>query len=257
MRRFAPAALLALVLPLAACAQTTPAVPAAPATTAVVLPRTNVYEITTPKGRIVVRLFDETPLHRDNFKRLVASGVYDSTYFHRIIEGFVVQGGDPNTRDTLLTNDGEGDVGYTVPAEIGFPHFRGALAAARQGDDANPERASSGSQFYLVSGRIANDAWLDEARERIRRSTPADSAYEFTPELREAYKTRGGVPFLDRQYTVFGEVVEGLDVLMQLETAETPRKRQAPPDPWIDRPYERLWMTVRPLDNYTPPASNH
>ena len=246
----------ALALPLAACAQTTPAVAPPPVAAPVVLPQTNFYAITTPKGRIVVRLFDETPLHRDNFKRLVAAGTYDSTYFHRIIEGFVVQGGDPNTRDTVAVNDGEGDVGYTVPAEIGFPHLRGALAAARQGDDTNPQRASSGSQFYLVTGRIANDAWLDQALDRIRRSTPGDSAYAFPDDVREAYKARGGVPFLDRQYTVFGEVVEGLDVLMQFDTVETPRKRQAPLDPWIDRPYERLYITVRPLDGYTPPPSN-
>ena len=252
MRRLLPFLLLALVAPLAARAQTPDIVPpvAAPA----VLPATAFYEITTPKGRMVVRLFDETPLHRDNFKRLVATGYYDSTAFHRIIEGFVVQGGDPTTRDADPTNDGNGDPGYTVPAEFGFPHLRGALAAARQPDEMNPAQASSGSQFYLVTGRLANDAWLDEARARIR-ATTNDSTFDWAPDLIERYKTQGGVPFLDRQYTVFGEVVEGLDVLMTLETADTPRRQRLPPSEFSDRPFERLWIAVRPLDFYTPPVA--
>ena len=253
MRRLALAVVLATA-PLAACAQTTPAV-APPEAAPVVLPQTNLYEITTPKGRIVVRLFDETPLHRDNFKRLVATGFYDSTAFHRIIEGFVVQGGDPNTRDADPTNDGNGDPGYTVPAEFGRPHLRGALAAARQPDEINPERASSGSQFYLVTGRIANDAWLDDALYRVRMTT-GDTTFNWTPDVREAYTTRGGVPFLDGQYTVFGEVTEGLDVLMALETADTPRKQNQPPNEWMDRPFERLWIVVRPVEDVAPRPGN-
>ena len=110
------------------------------ATDTLVLPATNYYEIHTPLGRMVVRLYDETPLHRDNFKRLVATGFYDSTTFHRVIDGFVIQGGDPNSKDADPSNDGTGGPGYTLPAEIrpGLFHRRGALASARQGDEVNP-----------------------------------------------------------------------------------------------------------------------
>ena len=236
-------ALLAFALPLSARAQT-PA-PAGPP-----LPLTNYYEVATPLGRIVVKLFDETPLHRDNFKRLVARGFYDSTYFHRIIEGFVVQGGDPNTRDTVLENDGIGDPGYTVPAEIGLPHFRGALAAARQPDEINSTRASSGSQFYFVQGRIANDAWLDEARTMVRQTT-GDTTFDWPEFVRNRYKLTGGIPFLDSQYTVFGEIVEGLDVLTALSLVDTPRKH-SDGGLWADRPLTPLRIAVYPLDVYLP-----
>jgi cyclophilin family peptidyl-prolyl cis-trans isomerase len=235
--------LLALLVPLSARAQTPAAAPPN-------LPGTNHYEVVTPLGRLVVRLFDETPLHRDNFKRLVAEGFYDSTYFHRVIEGFVVQGGDPATRDTILTNDGLSDAGTTVPAEIGAYHFRGALAAARQPDEVNPERASSGSQFYFVQGRIANDGWLDQARAMVRQAT-GDTAFDWPEYVRNRYKLEGGVPFLDAQYTVFGEVVEGLDVLEALSKVDTPRKH-GEQHPWIDRPITRLRIAVHPLDVYLP-----
>ncbi len=237
------AVLVLAVLPLSARAQA-PVPPGTP------LPQTNYYEVVTPLGRMVVRLFDETPLHRDNFKRLVAGGYYDSTYFHRVIEGFVVQGGDPNTRDTILVNDGEGDPGYTVPAEIGQYHVRGALAAARQPDETNPTRASSGSQFYLVQGQMANDGWLDQGRAMVRQAT-GDTTFDWPEYVRNRYKLQGGVPFLDAQYTVFGEIVEGLDVLAALNHVDTPRKH-GQPSPWMDRPLTPLRIAVHPLDVYMP-----
>jgi hypothetical protein len=132
--------------PAAAAAETAETAPAPVAQDTVKLPETNFYAIETPMGRMVVRLYDETPLHRDNFKRLAADSAYDGTTFHRIIQGFMIQGGDPNSRDDDPYNDGMGDPGYTVPAEIrpARYHKRGALAAARQGDPVNPERRSAG-----------------------------------------------------------------------------------------------------------------
>lgn len=239
--------LLALPLVLAACAPATapPPRPAAPAPP--VLPATNRYEITTPEGRLVVRLYDETPQHRDNFKRLVQQGFYDGTWFHRIIAGFVVQGGDPNTRDSTLGPVGEGGPGYTVPAEIGAYHVKGALAAAREGDDVNPQRASSGSQFYFVVGRPQTDATLDAARQRIARTT-GNAAFAWPDSVRALYASRGGTPQLDGQYTVFGMLEEGFDVLDRLAAAETIRSRTgngSAPD--ADRPIRRLVLSVRPL----------
>jgi peptidyl-prolyl cis-trans isomerase B (cyclophilin B) len=208
------------------------------------LPTTNVYEVMTAEGRIVVRLFDETPLHRDNFKRRAAAGLYDSTLFHRVIAGFMVQGGDPNTLDDDPANDGLDSPGATIPAEIGRPHVRGALAAARQGDAVNPERASSPSQFYLVQGRPFGARELPQIEAMVRRGT-RDAAFRFAPEVAARYAAEGGAPYLDGQYTVFGEVVEGLDVLDAIA---------ATPTDGMDRPAGRLWMVVRPLDDYTPPS---
>lgn len=220
------------------------------------LPATNYYEIQTPLGRMVVRLSDETPLHRDNFKRLVADGVLDGTRFHRVISGFVIQGGDPLTKDDDPTNDGQGDPGYRLPAEIrpGLFHRRGALAAARQGDAVNPERASSGSQFYIVQGNLLNDTVLDQVEQQLRRAIP-DTAFAFSETARAAYKELGGVPFLDGQYTVFGELVEGFDVLDRIAAVETPRRRGEFTAPQLmDQPLEPLAMTLRPLPDYTPPT---
>jgi len=181
------------------------------------LPATNHYAIETALGTLVVELSDETPVHRDNFKKLVAEGFYDGTTFHRVIAGFMVQGGDPNSKDDDPANDGQGGPGYTLPAEIvpTMTHEVGALAAARQGDAVNPERRSSGSQFYLVSG--------DRARH------------------------------LDGDYTVFGRLVEGFEVLERLQSVPTPRStgRAAPPA-LADRPIEAVPMTVRPLPDFVP-----
>ena len=219
------------------------------------LPATNFYEITVPQGRMVVRLYDETPLHRDNFKKLVEENFYDSTRFHRVVDGFMIQGGDPNSRDEDLANDGQGGPGYTIEAEIeagGF-HQRGALAAARQGDPMNPERRSSGSQFYLVQGVTYDSTALSEMEIELRQRIP-DSTFTFSPEARAAYTSEGGTPFLDGQYTVFGELVEGFAVLDSVAAAPTPRRTRRPVPPALfDQPTEPIPMTVRPLPGYVPP----
>lgn len=175
----------------------------------------------TNMGEIRLRLSDSTPLHRDNFVRLVEEGYFDSLLFHRVIENFMIQGGDPDSRSagpgTLL---GEGGPGYTVPAEFRYPellHRRGALAAAREGDDVNPLKASAGSQFYIVWGRTFTDEQLDALQRRMDER----GGVEMTPEAREVYRTEGGTPHLDGNYTVFGMVVEGLDTVEAIQRTET------------------------------------
>lgn len=219
-------------------------------------PVTNYYELRVPQGSMVIRLFDETPEHRDNFKKLVADGFFDGTTFHRIIEGFMVQGGDPNSRDDDPHNDGQGGPGYTLPAEIvpGLYHRRGVLAAARTGDAVNPERRSSGSQFYIVQGTTFDDQTLSMLEQQIRMTT-RDSSFAFSDEARAAYENVGGAPNLDGQYTVFAEVVEGLDVLDAVAAVPTPRKSGQRVSPQLaDRPAEDVPMTVRPLPDYTAPV---
>lgn len=156
--------------------------------------------IETPQGEIKLVLFDDTPKHKENFLKLAKEGFYDGTTFHRVIDGFMIQGGDPNTKDDNPANDGSGNPGYTVPAEINpqHKHVRGALAAARMGDSVNPERASSGSQFYIV-------------------------------------ENHDGTPMLDEAYTVFGQVVDGLDVVDKI--AEVPKGGR-------DRPLSDVKMKV-------------
>lgn len=248
----------ALVLLLGACQpapSTSPQIHSMVASSdTLVLPTTNYYEIRTPLGRMVVRLYDETPLHRDNFKRLVAAGFYDSTTFHRVIDGFVIQGGDPNSKDLDPSNDGTGGPGYTLPAEMrpGLWHKRGALAAARQGDEENPERRSSGSQFYLVVGRTFDAATLDEIEAYLRVQIPAPT-FTFPDSVRQLYQTVGGAPFLDGLYTVFGELVAGFEVMDAIARRPTPRStsQQVPPA-MLDRPLQSVPMTIRPLENYSP-----
>ncbi len=200
--------------------------------------RSNFYEIVTPYGNMVVRLYDETPLHRDNFKKLVAEGFYDGTTFHRVMPEFMIQGGDPNSKDDDPYNDGIGGPGYTVPTEFNplLIHKRGALAAARQPDQVNPERRSSGSQFYIVHGRVFPEAQLSDIEQGMP-SRVGDPAFQFSADARRTYLRDGGAPFLDMQYTVFGELVSGFDTLdriAQVSTNET------------DRPLEPVSMTVRP-----------
>ena len=174
--------------------------------------------IQTTMGDIVVRLSDSTPLHRDNFLKLVKVGYYDSVLFHRVIKDFMIQGGDPNSiRATAGQSLGNGGPGYTVPAEFRKTlfHKKGALAAARMGDNANPTKASSGSQFYIVQGKVFTDGGLDSV-ETFRlngRKIPA--------EQRAVYKTIGGIPHLDQGYTVYGEVVKGLDVVDKIAAVQT------------------------------------
>src|SRR5204863_8403871 len=176
--------------------------------------------IQTTIGDMVIRLSDSTPLHRDNFLKLVKVGYYDSVLFHRVIKGFMIQGGDPNSKRAAAGQPlGNGGPGYTITAEFRKTlfHKKGALAAARMGDNENPTKASSGSQFYIVQGKIFTDAGLDSL-EKFRlngRKIPA--------EQREVYKTIGGTPHLDQSYTVYGEVVKGLDIVDKIAAVQTSR----------------------------------
>lgn len=169
----------------------------------------------TNHGDMVIRLSDSTPVHRDNFLKLVKQGFYDSLLFHRVIKTFMIQGGDPNSKVRPGAPRGADGPGYTIPAEFrpGLFHKKGVVAAARTGDEVNPQRASSGSQFYIVHGKTFTDAGLDSLETmRLHRKLP--------PAHREVYKTIGGAPHLDQGYTVFGELVSGFDVLDKI--AATP-----------------------------------
>ena len=194
----------------------------------------------TTKGTIELKLYDATPLHRDNFRNLVREGAYDSLLFHRVIKDFMIQGGDPDSKNAapgqLL---GEGDRPYTVPAEFrldeGIFHRRGVLAAAREGDDVNPEQRSSAMQFYIVWGRVFDDVGLYQMQERLEGRT--GGKVKLTPEMREVYKTIGGTPHLDGQYTVFGEVVSGLDVVDAIQQVATDENDRPLEDVSIIRAY--------------------
>ena len=234
-------------------------------------------KIETTMGDIVVELYNETPKHRDNFIKLAKEGVYDSTLFHRVIRQFMIQAGDPESKHASDTAQlGGGDVGYTIPAEFEpkFFHKKGALAAARMGDDVNPERESSGCQFYIVTGRKFREAQLlDMAGQKnnarmdtifnqlarkhmkdiykLRKANDQDGlldlqdkleaqAYElykeeepfmFTPEQISAYSTIGGAPHLDGAYTVFGQVVSGMETVEKIEGTKTGK---------ADRPVENV-----------------
>lgn len=236
-------------------------------TTATAPAEETVIEMVTTEGNIKILLYDDTPLHSANFKKLVSEGFYDGVLFHRVINDFMIQGGDPDSRKAAAgTQLGEGDVPYTVEAEFVYPkhfHKRGVLAAARQGDAVNPEKRSSGSQFYIVTGRTYTPSQLDQMEQRLRLSKQkeifdslasqnrdtimamrrnrdqaglqklqdelvaiteqkaAENPAALTSEQREVYATQGGTPHLDNQYTVFGEVVEGMDVVDKIEKAET------------------------------------
>jgi len=186
-------------------------------------------EIITTRGAIVIRLSDSTPLHRDNFLRLVKAGYYDSLLFHRVIHNFMIQTGDPDSREghpgKPMSQGGTGGPGYTIPAEFrkSLFHRRGAVGAARNNDDVNPTRASSGSQFYIVQGKRFTDAGLDtvEVRRLKGRKIPDDQ--------RKIYEEIGGAPHLDQAYTIFGEVVSGMDVVDSIAAVPT----SGPP---LDRP---------------------
>jgi peptidyl-prolyl cis-trans isomerase B (cyclophilin B) len=183
-------------------------------------------------GDIFVRLSDSTPLHRDNFLKLVKKGFYDSVLFHRVINNFMIQAGDPSSKIAPSGKPlGGGGPGYTIPAEFRTTlfHKKGALAAARQGDAVNPEKASSGSQFYIAQGKKYTDWGLDslEILRLKERKIPS--------EHREVYKTIGGTPHLDQNYTVFGEVVNGIEIIDKI--AAVPTSKRADRD--------------RPLDNVT------
>jgi peptidyl-prolyl cis-trans isomerase B (cyclophilin B) len=177
--------------------------------------------IQTEYGDMIVELHDETPIHKENFLKLAGSGFYDSTLFHRVINGFMIQGGDPDSKGAPAgMRLGNGGPDYTLEAELDTTliHKKGALAAARKGDGVNPEKRSSGSQFYIVQGKIFNDAGLDKMERNIRQSNPG---FSYTEEQREIYKTIGGTPHLDMGYTVFGQVVEGVNVIDSIAAVRT------------------------------------
>tara|TARA_B100001248_G_C27339858_1_gene435742 strand:+ start:160 stop:810 length:651 start_codon:yes stop_codon:yes gene_type:complete len=168
-------------------------------------------KISTKYGDMVAELYDETSIHRDNFITLVKEGFYDGTLFHRVIPGFMIQGGDPVSKnDTTNIRIGNGGPGYTLPAEFNpqFFHKKGALAAARMGDAVNPKKESSGSQFYIVEGQVYDNNTIDLFAQRM--------GIEFSPSQKKAYTTVGGTPHLDANYTVFGELVEGLDIISKI-----------------------------------------
>ena len=166
-----------------------------------------VVVIKTSMGTIKAKLYNDTPKHRDNFIKLVNEGWYNGSPFHRVIKDFMIQGGQ--------NKDGRLDPGYTIPAEFKDNHFhkKGALAAARQGDQVNPKKASSGSQFYIVQGKTYDEKTLDLYENRLGKV--------FSAKQRQAYQTVGGTPHLDGDYTVFGEVIEGLDVVDKIAAVKT------------------------------------
>lgn len=236
----------------------------------------------TSMGDIQLKLYNETPKHRDNFSQLVKDGTYNGLLFHRVIKDFMIQGGDVTSKDAPMNKSlGAGDLGYTVPAEFNYPkyfHKKGALCAARTGDEVNPERASSASQFYIVTGKKYSEAELNQMEKqlenRLKQSIFARLQAENKPkimeyyrsgnkeelailrdtligkteleaekrkdetklpkELREIYKTEGGVPFLDNQYTVYGEVVKGIEVVEAIQNVKTNKQ---------DRPTENVVIT--------------
>lgn len=166
--------------------------------------------ISTEYGDMEAILYNSTPQHRDNFLKLVEEGYYDSLLFHRVIEGFMIQGGDPDSKEARPgARLGMGGPGYTIPAEIGAPHVRGTLAAAR---DNNPQKSSSGSQFYIVQGRPVTDAMLDQMQ--------MVKGVMYNDAQRQLYKEVGGTPQLDGEYTVFGEVVKGLEIVDEIAVVD-------------------------------------
>lgn len=227
-------------------------------------------KIETTAGDIIVKLYNETPKHRENFIKLAQNGTYEGTLFHRVIKDFMIQAGDPESKNAPKGQMlGSGDVGYTIPAEFVYPkyfHKRGALSAARQGDQVNPEKASSGCQFYIVTGKVYNDSTLlnmeaqmnnmrfnnafnalaakhakeiykmrrnndqeglmnlqDTLIAQVEKQMAGQPEFRFTPEQVKAYTTVGGTPHLDNEYTVFGEVVEGMDVVDKIQQMKTDR----------------------------------
>ncbi len=187
--------------------------------------------IETEYGNMKAMLYNTTPLHRDNFIKLVEEGFYDDLLFHRVMNNFMIQGGDPESRGAAAGRAlGGGGPGYTLPAEIGAPHFKGALSAARLGDNVNPQKESSGSQFFVVQGTIQTDQQL-ESFEKMK-------SIQYNEAQKNLYKEIGGYPSLDGDYSVFGEVVEGLDVIDKIGAVPTASG---------NRPLEDVKMKIRIL----------
>jgi len=193
--------------------------------------RKNQYiRIKTEFGECIVKLYNETPLHRDNFLKLAKEGYYNGTLFHRVIKDFMIQGGDPDSRnakpDSLL---GEGGPKYTIQAEFrdSLFHKKGVLAAAREGDNVNPKKESSGSQFYLVQGKVFTDEQLNSVEEKRLK-------FKIPEWQRQVYKTIGGTPHLDRNYTVYGEIVVGLDMVDKIAALLTDKNNRPKKDVKLD-----------------------
>ncbi|MEK7253569.1 MAG: peptidylprolyl isomerase [Bacteroidota bacterium] len=187
--------------------------------------------IETDMGNIKVKLYDSTPKHRDNFIKLAKEGYYDGTLFHRVMPDFMIQGGDPDSKNAVTGQRlGQGGPGYEIDPEFGAYHFRGALAAARKPDQVNPGKKSSGSQFYIVQAGPVQEPMLNQII--------AQKGLKYTPEQRQRYLQVGGYPPLDNDYTVFGEVVEGLDVVDKIAAAQRDR---------MDRPAQDIKMKVKLL----------
>lgn len=190
-------------------------------------------KMSTSYGNCILKLYNETPLHRDNFIKLTKQGFYDSLLFHRVISNFMIQGGDPNSKKAASDAQlGNGDVGYTIPAEFNdsLIHKKGALAAAR---DNNPAKASSGCQFYISQGQKITDAQLDALQKR--------NNMVYSPSQRLAYTSIGGTPHLDRNYTVFGEVVSGIEVVDAIANEKVGA---------ADRPVSDIRMQMSVLKKY-------
>jgi peptidyl-prolyl cis-trans isomerase B (cyclophilin B) len=199
-------------------------------------PKNQYVRVKSSYGECIIRLYNETPKHRDNFIKLVKKGFYNGTLFHRVIQNFMIQGGDPDSKDTTKAKPGaelgNGDVGYTVPAEFrdSLFHKRGVLAAAR---DDNPAKASSGCQFYIVEGKRFTDSKMDSLEKTKRMNGHKIPAWQ-----REYYKSVGGAPHLDQNYTVYGEVVIGIDMIDRIAAVKTDGN---------DRPLKDVPMTVELL----------
>ncbi|MEX0982273.1 MAG: peptidylprolyl isomerase [Bacteroidales bacterium] len=188
--------------------------------------------IATTLGDIEIALYDDTPLHKKNMIKLIREGFYDDQLFHRVIKNFMIQGGDPHSAGSPKGQRlGTGGPGYRIPAEFRdhYFHKKGALAAARQGDSVNPDKESSGSQFYLVHGQVFN-------KDQLMMLQSSGKQSPFTPEQIEAYTTLGGAPHLDGSYTVFGEVTRGLDVIDSIAAVKTDN---------YDRPVKDVVYTIR------------
>jgi peptidyl-prolyl cis-trans isomerase B (cyclophilin B) len=171
-------------------------------------------KLTTDSGTIILMLYDKTPMHRDNFVKLIKEKFYDGLLFHRVVNNFMIQGGDPDSKNAKPgIHLGDGSLKYTIPAEFDTSlfHKRGALAAAREADESNPKKASSSTQFYIVDGQTFTDNQLNRIEEKNKIHIPQNH--------REFYKTTGGDPFLDMNYTVFGEVISGIEVVEKIANA--------------------------------------
>jgi len=205
------------------------------------IPSPQTVVINTSYGDITIRLYDKTPLHRDNFLKLTAEGYFDNTLFHRVIQNFVIQGGDPDSKTAKPGQMlGDGGPAYTIPFEYvpEYFHKRGAVGMGRENDDINPSMASAGSQFYIVQGKKFTDAGLDTVYKKVMRHHKQVTSWTLTKRQRKAYKKDGGIPHLDGFYTVFGEVVKGMEVVDKIAAVQKDSN---------DRPLKDLPMKIHIL----------